>query len=1260
MKSLHKFFTALTLCLCCTFIHAQTYNDGAMNIKMTVGYSWVESVDDPLLGELNANEFRWRWWGADNANLDGQGFVGGTTIGVNTGNYGWILGQDVNLLNFTYGTPGSTPQAVPQYLMLQGEGWEDDCFDCFRSTGTFTWACDQCSSYDYNGGCNCSTNILCGCSAEDQHCGPYTISSTINYRVIAPCLGLFSPPTAGNAWVGDFFGNSCGSDDIGAEILATWTPPIPDPIVSTANVLCQAGLVTLQTGGAVFGGDYHWYNNATNVLVGTGSQITPFVGTTTTFRVHTANGSCESLSYRLFTVTVGQPSITSVAAVNPTCNGSTNGTITVTATGGNGALQYSNNAGATWQASNVFSNLGAGFYNIWVKDASGCVVIYSGNSVVLTQPNPISIFVNKVDASCNGSSTGRIDIFAGGGSGNLTYSVNNGATYQPSSIFANLPAGNYNVMVKDANNCSYPFLGNPVVISQPAVVTASATVNNASCSSTTNGSVTVTANGGTSPYSYSLNNGPFFPNSTFTNVAPGNYSILVSDVNGCTASTSATVATVYTLTASVLSQTDVSCHGGADGSVTVTSTGGVGTFQFSIDGGATWQPDSTFTGLSGGVYTITVKDFNGCTDGVTATIVERPELIATVSSIVNVNCFGASTGAIDINVTGGDGNYTYLWSNSSATQNLTNVPAGNYSVQVTDGAGCTAATSGTITQNNELVLSLEHQINVACYGDSTGGLDITVNGGVPAYTYSWSNTATGEDIYGVIAGNYSLSVTDFAGCSVSAAYNITQPANLITVTTSVTGVSCPGTNSATATASAVGGTPPYTYLWSTAQQIPSISNLTEGLYVVTVTDANGCSVVNSVLINEPDPFLITDSIVPTKCSYSADGAVYITVTGATPGYLYSWSNSTNNQNLVGVAKGNYGLVVTDNNGCSFAQTFTVTGPIDIVSSIAGNDPGCHGDATGFAVVSAGGGTVPFSYLWSTNPTQSGVMGVHLSGNVPYDVTITDGNGCTATNSVQLNDPTQVVVSTVPDSVKCYNGNDGTVVIHASGGAGTYQYSLNNVYQQDSILTGLIAGEYTAIAQDDNGCFGATNFTISQPTAIVVSAGPDVVSYRGQPVALNGTASSGNGIIGYIWTPNDHLTCTACQNTVANPDTTTTYYLTAIDGDSCSNYDSVTVIVKNEIEYFIPNIFSPNDDKLNDYFEFDILGAQTIAVSVFNRWGERVYLNDAQHNGILNNGDAWDGKKNGKVLPYDTYVYQLKINFFNGTTEDKSGTITIVR
>lgn len=1262
IKALHKITLLLAsfVMLATTQLKAQTYNDGCMNIQMAVGYSWVESVDDPITGELNDNEFRFRWWGADNADLDGQGFVGGTTIGVNSGGYGWVTGQDVTLLNNTYGTVGTTPYPVPQYLQLQGEGWEDDCFDCYRSTGTFTWACDQCSSYSYDGGCSCSTNILCGCSAEDQHCGPYVISNSINYRVLPPCMGLFSPPTTGNGWVGDFYGNACGSDDIGAEVLATWTPPIPDPIVSTANILCQPGLVTLSTGGAVFGGDYHWYNNGNGLLVGTGSQITPFVGTTTTFKVHTVNGSCESLSYRLITITVGQPSIVSVNSTNPSCYGSTDGTITINATGGNGGLQYSINAGGVWQASNVFSNLAAGFYNVWVKDANGCTVVYSGNSVVLTQPQPVSVFINKVDALCNGSSTGRIDVFAGGGSGSYSYSKDNGATYQPTSVFSNLPAGSYNIVVKDGNNCTYAFPANPVVIGQPTAVTATATVVDAACAGTPNGNITVNASGGTSPYSYSLNNGPLFSNPVFTGLLAGNYNIIVVDVNGCQGTTSATVNNSYTFTVSVQSQTDVSCSGGADGSVTLTQTGGVPPYQYSIDGGTTWQNSPTFTGLSGGVYNGLVRDFNTCQNNVTITIIEKPKLMVNVVSVTNVGCYGDSTGAITVAATGGDGTYNYSWSNSATGATASNLPAGNYSVTVTDGAGCSASTAQSITSNPQLILQLEKNISVLCHGLSTGGIDVTVVGGTPAYTYLWSNGFTTEDLLGVQAGVYGLVATDAAGCTVQATYQITQPGSQLGATLTPVNTSCYGGNDGSVTAAGVGGTAPYTYLWSDANIGATDSLLAAGLYVVTVTDSNSCQYVKAATVGQPAPIVVTETVTPANCNGSPDGGITLTVTGGTPGYTYGWSNGPTTPGLTGVIAGVYTVTVTDTKNCTSVKAITVTEPQAILSSVSGNDPDCNGNATGFAVVSTSGGSAPYSYTWSTTPVQSGVMGVHLSGSITYFVTITDGHGCTHIDQVTLTEPSAVTVNTLPGNVKCFQGNDGRVEIQATGGSGNYEYFLNGIYQTSPIFTGLVAGTYTAVAQDDHNCIGSANFTITEPQAFVVDAGPDQVSVRGQTVQLSGNASSAHGILSYTWTPDFHLSCTACQVTQATPDTTTRYVLIAMDGDSCLGYDSLLVVVKNAVQYFIPTAFTPNADKLNDYFEFDILGANSIETSVFNRWGERVYFNEAQHNGIINS-DAWDGtNKDGKKLPSDTYVYQLRVKFFDNSEENLSGTVTLMR
>jgi gliding motility-associated-like protein len=327
--------------------------------------------------------------------------------------------------------------------------------------------------------------------------------------------------------------------------------------------------------------------------------------------------------------------------------------------------------------------------------------------------------------------------------------------------------------------------------------------------------------------------------------------------------------------------------------------------------------------------------------------------------------------------------------------------------------------------------------------------------------------------------------------------------------------------------------------------------------------------------------------------------------------------------------------------------------------VSGNNPDCFGNATGFAVANAAGGTPPYNFTWSTTPAQNGIMGVKLLGDVTYFVSVNDANNCQVIDSVRLVNPTPVTVVTVPINVKCFEGNNGEITIQASGGSSLYEYYLNGVFQTSPVFTGLTAGTYTAVAEDNENCVGSTNITITQPQGFTVNAGADLVSVKGQTVQLTGTATSANGILSYDWTPAATLSCTSCQNPNATPDSTTTYVLLAMDGDSCIGFDSVTVFVKYTIQYFIPNAFTPNDDKLNDFFEFDILGAKSIETSIFNRWGERVYFNANQSNGAIN-GNAWDGKKDGKVVPSDTYLYQLKVSFFDDTEETLSGTISVVR
>jgi gliding motility-associated-like protein len=258
--------------------------------------------------------------------------------------------------------------------------------------------------------------------------------------------------------------------------------------------------------------------------------------------------------------------------------------------------------------------------------------------------------------------------------------------------------------------------------------------------------------------------------------------------------------------------------------------------------------------------------------------------------------------------------------------------------------------------------------------------------------------------------------------------------------------------------------------------------------------------------------------------------------------------------------------------------------------------------------------------------------------------------------VAISDPDSVRVSTVPGDVTCFAGDDGRVEISATGGARPYKYFLNGIFQTDSIYTGLTVGNYIVVVEDNNGCVGSALFSISAPVGFSVDAGPDQQIVRGDVATLSGTASSPNGIQTYSWSPIQDLSCVLCQQTEATPQQDQRFVLEVIDSQGCVQFDTVTVLVKQDYQAFIPTVFSPNGDGLNDNFDFELLGADGGAMTIFDRWGEKVYFNSFQANGA---GNGWDGFINGKPAPKDTYVYQLEVTYFDGNTEVISGTVSIV-
>jgi hypothetical protein len=322
-------------------------------------------------------------------------------------------------------------------------------------------------------------------------------------------------------------------------------------------------------------------------------------------------------------------------------------------------------------------------------------------------------------------------------------------------------------------------------------------------------------------------------------------------------------------------------------------------------------------------------------------------ITSTISSQTNVACNGGATGAATVSASGGTAPYTYAWSNAATTASITGIVAGTYTCTITDANGCTKTQSATITQPTALVASAIVDNNVSCNGGSNGAATASATGGTAPYTYAWSNGATTASITGVIVGTYTCTITDANGCTDMASITITQPTALVASAIIDNNATCNGTSDGGATASATGGTAPYTYAWSNGATTASITGIVAGTYNVTITDANGCTDMASITITEPTAVVASVIVVNNAtCNGASDGEATASGSGGTAPYTYLWSNGANTATVNGLIAATYTVWVTDNDGCFNTTTVTITEPVAIDNNITQNAGVLTADQTG--------------------------------------------------------------------------------------------------------------------------------------------------------------------------------------------------------------------------------------------------------------------------------------------------------------------------
>ncbi len=903
----------------------------------------------------------------------------------------------------------------------------------------------------------------------------------------------------------------------------------------------------------------------------------------TTYVVNIQNGAC------VFTDSI-QVNITgALAAPVASCGSSTLNSVTINwsalAIGGSGFYQYSIDGGITWNnvgtsLTTTLSGLAPGTtVTVLVRGNNGLGTACSAGAPVTISCSTLNCLLSttniRQNVLCFGQSTGSIDLTPANGTAPYTYAWSNGATSQD---LASLAAGTYRVTVSDVSGCSST---SSITITQPSkALGLSANIVNTSCFGGNNGCAGIDVEYGTGNYTYNWSNIGVSSDS-ICGLAAGTYFVTVSDAVApsvfCTAIDTVVITQPAALSASALN-TNASCNGSNNGSVNLTIAGTGYTFNWS--NGATTEDIS---GLAVGTYNVTATSSAGCTATASATVTQPSAITSNTLTTTDATC--SAGGTIDINASGGTGTLNYAWSNGANTQDVSGLSAGAYTVTISDANGC-STTNGPIaiaaigTPSASVTVA-----NIACNGGSNGSINLSVSGGTPNYSYSWSNGATSQDINGLAAGTYAVTVTDNLGCTATQTNLVVTQPTAVTVSNTSTNVSCNGGTNGTIPVTVSGGTSPYSYIWSNGTTTEDLNNIAAGSFSLTVTDANGC-IRNLGPINITQPTALAISNVSTTIANCGqpDGTITLSVNGGTGAYTYSWSNGASAEDLTGLAAANYTITVSDANGCQTSQNIAVAGSGDISVTLTAVDEACGQPNSGALDLTVSGGNLPLTYAWSNGVTTEDIAAASAG---TYNVTVTDSDGCTVTDAATVNT--------------------------------SFQPTLN-------------AGVLNSLATD---------------TLII----------WGDPTLLTGgNIESG---VSYAWTSvgpsNANFSAADSINTSVEPDDDGIYQfiITATSSDGCIATDTLNVEVRANTPS-IPTAFSPNNDGLNDIFQVVKMDKKFIReFTIYNRWGKVVYDNADEA--------AWNGTFNGAEQPREVYMYTISWESSTGAgLVLKRGTITLMR
>lgn len=889
-------------------------------------------------------------------------------------------------------------------------------------------------------------------------------------------------------------------------------------------------------------------------------KATPNSTTKYVFTINVPNG-CKVKDSTILNVYNIKPNLDSIRWINPDCHG-INGKISVYLKSADTNLRFKRN-NLSYQSSGLFTNLIDTIHKISISYKYQCKL---DTSISLTKIRPDIQFIETLP-TCN-NANGQILANVIKARQPILYEWSNGGN---SNIIFGLISGFYTLTITDSLGCKDTLTTNLKALDAPSFDLEQ---KDAFCTND-NGKLKIKNLTGKKPLSIQWSTGSTID--SIVNLSSGTYSITVTDGLGCTLINNYTIS-FFNSPSIAYSAKPVTCNTDK-GTISLNITQGKSPYSYLCSNGSVLPNISNLSGNR--TYKVKVTDANNCSDSANIFIDSIIKLSSTL--LVDSSYCSLGNGNIYSSTINGSFPFQYNWSNGNSTKDNLNINSGIYSLTITDKYNCSEQLQTNVWNSNPNFINKTSKVDLICYKKPNGSITLNISGGKPAYQYNFNNLgfSTNSVYSNLFAGKYIYFIRDSKNCILKDSILLFEPSELKIDKVNIMNASCFASQDGSINIEPIGGTSPYTYIWSNLNTTKLINNIKRGSYSVTVTDNNNCQFTNRYLVNSPDSFKIKSIIQHHKCYNDSSGKISLEILGGNTPYTYKWSNQATSLNLSNLIQGNYILTLTDSKNCTDIYQYEIKTPRLLkFDEILVKSPRCHRDYNGSIKLIVSGGT-EYGYK--------------------------------------------------------------------------YENKDNSTIQQNGLFSYLDSGKYSFHVEDLNGCFIDTIIEILDPIKTEIEILPQDTSILiGESYSMTFNFIKGNKSIDkLIWSPSEGLSCSDCKTPQVTTYVTKEYNLVITDTNGCISKAKSNVFIRDSLVLYIPNAFSPNNDQIND--EFKVYGKYIVSatLSIYNRWGEKVFeTNDAMNKG-------WNGKYKGQLVPQGEYSYISRISTLSRQFIDKSGSLLLV-